>query len=316
MCGLTTLDIVTRSIDLNQPVGPGCLHAIERVDAYPGGLVSNSGLAFVKLGIRTCAVSRVGDDLWGQAVRDSLAAGGLDVSGIAVSTAGQTATTIVLLDPSGERSFLFASGVGDALTSADILQQASALPRGSWVLFGYYSLFANVDRSLPELFQTLKRMGLRTALDCAGSGISDTPIDRLLPYLDCYVPSRAEAQHQTNKTEPREILQDFRQRGATGILGLKLGSHGALLSPSSGEFVEVSACAPPGPVIDTTGAGDAFYAGFLAGLVRGLNISDAGRLAAATGAYCVTGIGASAGLQDWPTTCRLAGIVASHQATA
>jgi sugar/nucleoside kinase (ribokinase family) len=65
---------------------------------------------------------------------------------------------------------------------------------------------------------------------------------------------------------------------------------------------------PPGPVLDTTGAGDCFYAGLLTGLLRGMSPAQAGRLGAATGACCVTGMGASAGLRDFDGTMRLAGL--------
>ena len=65
---------------------------------------------------------------------------------------------------------------------------------------------------------------------------------------------------------------------------------------------------PPGPVVDTTGAGDSFFAGLLTGLLKGLDAERAGRLAAATGACCVTGYGATAGLRNYAETARLAGV--------
>ncbi len=91
-------------------------------------------------------------------------------------------------------------------------------------------------------------------------------------------------------------------------MGVKLGSDGALLSPAAGEFVEIPCVPAPGTVVDTTGAGDAFYAGLLTGLLRGMTIQEAGRLAAATGACCVTGFGATAGLRNYDATAALAGI--------
>ncbi len=60
--------------------------------------------------------------------------------------------------------------------------------------------------------------------------------------------------------------------------------------------------------MDTTGAGDSFYAGLLTGLLRGMTLAEAGRLAAATGACCVTGLGATAGLRNYDETARLAGL--------
>ena len=91
-----------------------------------------------------------------------------------------------------------------------------------------------------------------------------------------------------------------------GLLGVKLGSRGALLSPAPGEFIATPCVPPPGPVADTTGAGDCFYAGLLTGLLRGMNAKQAGLLGAAAGACCVTGWGATAGLRDYDETLRLA----------
>ena len=91
-------------------------------------------------------------------------------------------------------------------------------------------------------------------------------------------------------------------------MGVKLGSEGALLSPRAGEYVEIPQVVPPGPVVDTTGAGDCFYAGLLTGLLKGMSVERAGRLAAAAGACCVTGLGATAGLRDYQETARLAGL--------
>jgi sugar/nucleoside kinase (ribokinase family) len=89
---------------------------------------------------------------------------------------------------------------------------------------------------------------------------------------------------------------------------VKLGSKGALLSPKAGEFVEIAPVKPPGPIIDTTGAGDAFFGGVLAGFFRGLSPADAGRLGAGAGACCVTGLGATTAIRRYDETAGLAGI--------
>jgi sugar/nucleoside kinase (ribokinase family) len=134
------------------------------------------------------------------------------------------------------------------------------------------------------------------------------PLLRVLPHLDVYVPSFAEARHQTGEEDPRRIIARYREAGAPGLLGVKLGSRGVLLSVVEDEYIEVAPTKAPGEVVDTTGAGDCFLGGLLAGLIRGLNPADAGRLGSATGACCVTRLGATAGIRSFEETARLAGL--------
>ncbi len=308
MCGLTTLDIVTRSIDLNQPVGPGCLHSIERVDAYPGGIVSNTGLALAKLGLSTRAMSIIGDDLWGRSVCNFFQSGGLDTDAIVVEPGAHTATSIVLVDETGERSFLFAPGISPALDLSLAISATRGMSSGSWIVLGYFSLFSQFDSQLPIALSKMQSLGFKMALDCAGSGNSDTELESILPHLDCYFPSFGEAQNQTRQTDPRKIIETYRSLGASELVGVKLGKRGAMLSPTPKEYLSVDCLTPPQPIVDSTGAGDAFYAGLIAGLSRNLNIEQAARLATAAGAWCCTGFGGSAGVQNWDATCQLAGI--------
>ena len=100
----------------------------------------------------------------------------------------------------------------------------------------------------------------------------------------------------------------YRECGAPGLLGIKLGARGALLSPAAGVYYEIEAVTPPGPIVDTTGAGDCFYAGLLTGMLRELDLCSSGRLAAATGACCVTALGATAGIRGFAETASLAGL--------
>ncbi len=155
----------------------------------------------------------------------------------------------------------------------------------------------------------IRETGCRTALDAAGDGGALSPLDRALPQLDVYVPSLREAVHQTGERDPRKVIDIYRRCGAPGLLGVKLGgADGVLLSPAAGQFVHVPSCTPPGPVVDTTGAGDSFYAGLLTGLIRGLSVEQAGRLGAAAAACCVTALGGNAAARDYAFTAKLAGI--------
>jgi len=308
LCGSCVVDILVRPVPLDSPIGGGKLLAAEPIEVTTGGIVSNTGVALARLGMKVAAFTYVGRDEWAAVIRKKYQAEGLDTDRLIAHPTDATSTTAVLIDPSGERSFLHCVGAPKLMDKALFLQNMDLFARCRMAVVGYYSLMPNLEGDLPEIFAAIRQTGCRTALDAAGEGGGLQPLDRILPQLDVYVPSRAEATHQTGLTDPQKILETFRSCGAPGLLGVKLGVQGALLSPAPGEYLEVASVPPPGPVVDTTGAGDCFYAGLLTGLLHGMQVADAGRLAAATGACCVSGLGATAGLRGYDETMRLAGL--------
>jgi sugar/nucleoside kinase (ribokinase family) len=278
------------------------------VEVTTGGIVSNAGIAMARLGMKVAAFSFVGRDAWAAVVRSKYDAEGMDASHLMTHPTAGTSTTAVLIDPCGERSFAHHVGAPKLLKKQDFLDHLDLFASSRMAVVGYYSLMPNLESDLPEVFAAIHATGCKTALDAAGDGGGMQPLDRILPHLDVYLPSLNEAIHQTGETEPRRILSRFRSCGATGLLGVKLGSKGALLSPVADEFIAIDLVPAPSPVVDTTGAGDCFFAGLLVGLLRGMSPADAGRLGAATGACCVTGMGATAGLRNFDETMRLAGL--------
>jgi sugar/nucleoside kinase (ribokinase family) len=247
----------------------------------------------------------VGDDLQGEFIRRRYAAEGLDASALQ-SCRGATSTTLVLVNSEGERSFIFDLGAAGEFNVDLLHAHRELLKRAKFFLFGYFGLVPAWDEELPEMLRFARECGCMAALDAAGSGGEMGPLARILPHLDIYVPSLYEARHQTGLADPRAMIARFRVAGAAGLVGIKLGAQGALLSPAAGELLEIAPISPPGPVVDTTGAGDAFDAGLIAGLARGMSVAEAGRLAAAAGACCVTGLGATEGLRGFEETWRLA----------
>ena len=307
LCGSCVVDILVRPVPLEVAIGGGRLIQTDPIEITTGGIVSNAGIALARLGMRAVAFSYVGRDDWAAVIQKKLAHEGVDVQHLMTHPTGATSTTAVMVDVSGERSFAHCVGAPKQMTKATFLDHLDLFARSHMTLVGYYSLMPNLESDLPEVFAAIRATGCKTALDAAGDGGVMQPLDRILPHLDVYVPSRAEAVHQTGRTDPQRIIDTYRQCGAPGLLGVKLGAEGALLSPAADQFIEIPAVAPPGPVVDTTGAGDAFYAGLLCGLLRRLDPTAAGRLAAAVGACCVTGLGASAGLRSYEETARIAG---------
>jgi sugar/nucleoside kinase (ribokinase family) len=308
VCGSCVVDVLVRPVELDAAIGGGRLVEAEPLVLTTGGIVSNSGIAMARFGMRVAAFSYVGDDAWAEVIRRNYAAEGVDDRGLITHPTGATSTTAVLIDPTGERSFLHCVGAPRLLDRAAFLDRLDLFRRSRAMLLGYYPLLPNLIDDLPEVLAEIRKAGCLTALDAAGDGGDMGPLAPVLPHLDLYVPSFAEAQHQIGQNDPRKIIAAYRDAGAPGLLGVKLGSRGILLSPKHGEFVEVPPTQPPGPVVDTTGAGDCFLAGLLTGVLRGKPPAEAGRLGAAAGACCVTGLGATTAIRSYEETTKLAGL--------
>ncbi|MFN9368138.1 MAG: carbohydrate kinase family protein, partial [Planctomycetia bacterium] len=308
VCGTCVADVLVRPIDLTRPIGGGRLFHVDPIAVTTGGIVCNTGTGLRRLGVGVSAASLIGADLWGGLIRDRLAAEGIDAAAVEVHRELATSTTAVLIEGGGERSFAHHVGAPGALDIAYVRRQSGVFARHSLAIVGYVGLLPALEPCLAEALGMIKAAGCKVAVETGGSGGTLAAVAPALPLVDFYVPSLDEARHQTALEAPREIIDCYRSHGARGLVGVKLGARGVLLSPVADEFLEIPCVAAPGPVADTTGAGDAFLAGLFAGILRGMPIRDAGLLGAATAACCVTGVGATAGLRSFAETRRLAGI--------
>ena len=305
VCGTCVADILVKPVGLTVPIGGGKLFHVDPIDVTTGGIVCNSGIAMRRLGMRVAAASLVGDDLWGSVVQSRLAAEGIETAAVESHAALATSTTAVLIDASGERSFAHHVGAPQAIDLAFIRRRAADFAASRLALVGYFGLLPGLEPDLAAALAAVKATGCQVALETGGSGGALAALAPALPHIDLYVPSLDEAEHQTGLSNPREIIACYRRHGAGGIVGVKLGSRGALLSGSAGEYLDIPCVPAPGPVADTTGAGDSFLAGLITGILRGIPLADAGRLGAATAACCVTGVGATAGLRSLDETLAL-----------
>ncbi len=307
VCGSCVVDLHCLTVPLDQPIGMGSAHPIEPITVSCGGLTCNTGVALQRLGVRTGVLTYVGKDYWGKHIRDTLAAEGVDTRSLRVHPNDPTTAVTVLVDPCGERSFLVPK-VRTATKSIDaafVLEQLEARGNPPYFVFGYFGRMPKLQPDLIELLPEIRRRGCQTVMETSDQGGDPALLGRLLPYLDIYIPSRQEAQRQTGLSDPVSMLDSYRDQGATGLLGIKLGDQGALLHDLEAGLIELPALHPPAPVVDTTGAGDCFLAGFLAGRHRGLPLAKAGKLATAAGAMAVTERGGSSGIPDFETLGRL-----------
>lgn len=305
ICGETCIDLTVRPIDRGQPLKRLGTLRVEPIQAGTGGIVPNSGTAMARMGMHCAAFGCVGDDHWATFLTERLAAAGLDTQLLLPLRARATSATAVLVDHNGEHTFAFHPGASAGCDASVIQQHISVFARSRYALFGYYGLMPHLESELAGIMQQVQSLGCRTALDSAAGGGTLSPLDQILPWLDVYVPSFDEAKSQTGCDDPEKMIRTFREYAPKALLGVKLGAGGALLSSSEDHWIRVAAVKPPGNIVDTTGAGDCFYAGLICGLVRGMTVEDAGKLGAAAGACSVTMEGATAGLPEWSVLSRM-----------
>jgi sugar/nucleoside kinase (ribokinase family) len=151
-----------------------------------------------------------------------------------------------------------------------------------------------------NVLKKAKELGVTTCLDTCwdATGKWMQVLKPCLPYIDYFVPSIAEAEMLTGKESPRDIASVLLDSGITTV-ALKMGENGSYIRNANGEIT-----IPPFKVdaIDALGAGEAFVAGFLTGLVNGWDLERTGKFANAVGAFCVTELGATTGIKDQDTT--------------
>lgn len=307
ICGTAVLDVVVQPIDLDRPIGGDRLFHTEPLAVHPGGIVSNTGAAMSRYGMRVAAMTLVGKDAFGDLLVERLDDLGINTAAVERREEA-TSTSAVLVDSCGQRSFGHHVGALAKLDADFLLQHETLLSQSRMLLIGYLSLLPELEPSLPEVLQLARRLGCQTVLEAAGSGGDPEVVKACLPLVDCYFPSHQEAIQETGESDPVRILSAYRDFGCQGVVGVKLGADGAIVSDSPGETTRIEPVNPPGKVVDTTGAGDCFLGAFLTGMLRGMDCQDAGRLAAAAGAGCVTRYGAQDGLLDLDETCRMAGV--------
>ena len=293
VAGVAVVDVIGRPVQLSRLPRQGGLRLIDSITMTTGGNVANCGTDLAKMGFRVGAITRVGADALGAFFRSELSSHRIDMRGVHTTEGMQTSATMVAVGPDGERTFLHTRGALRHFRVRDMLAQLDMIRRARFFLFGYYGLLPECDAALGRLFRTVKETtGVETLLDTGGNPVrNDRRLAAILPHVDNFLPSLDEARAVTGRRTPQEIVQRLRALGARGTLGVKLGSRGCYLD-AGGEARVV----PPRKVrriLDATGAGDAFVAGFVAARLRGRDAFEAARVGNRVAADCIGGVGAS-----------------------
>ncbi len=296
--GIMVADVVGRPV--RALPDPGRLVLVDEMSLHTGGCAINAATALAKLGMPVEVVGKVGTDPFGEFLLNALAERGIGGSGVRRDTRVGTSATMVMVEPDGERRFVHYIGANASLALDDV---DLALVRGASILHvGGALVLPGIDgEPTAELLREARAAGVITFLDTVWDDAGRW-MDVLAPCLaevDYFVPSLPEAQALTGLDDPLEVARALLSYGVATV-GLKMGQDGCLVVPAEGSPIRLPAFQVD--VVDATGAGDAFAAGFIAGVRKGWSLERTARLANAVGGLCVTGVGAAGGLRSFSET--------------
>jgi sugar/nucleoside kinase (ribokinase family) len=271
----------------------GELVMAERMLLTVGGCAANAAVDLAKMEVGTTIVGRVGGDLFGRVVSDLLRQSGVDISGIKVSPAAETSQTLIVNVAGQDRRFIHTFGANAELSAGDL--PIPSLDRYRVLYLGGYLVMPKLlQEELVPVFAAARQVGVQTVLDVVVPGPGDhlSQLRQLLPLVDVFLPNNHEAELLCGENDPLRQAEFFRQLGA-GTVVITMGGEGAILVR---EGLRLRAGTFAVPFVDGSGGGDAFDAGYVCGLLRGLDAEGCLRLASALGASCVRAIGTTPGV--------------------
>ncbi len=262
-----------------------------------GGDSSNFAIAAARQGARVAYVSAVGDDPYGRLLRALWDAEGVDHAGVAADPAAFTAVYFVTHGERGHDFHFFRSGsAASRLRPADLRRE---LIEGAKVLHLSGISLAISEQACDTCYAAIdiaRRAGVQVSFD-TNLRLKLWSLDRaravmndVMRRADICLPSYDDVRAITGITDPDALVDHCLAAGA-GTVALKLGEQGAIVADAGQRHrIAPFACKP----VDATGAGDAFGGAFVARLVAGESLHDAGRYAAAAAALSTEGYGAVA----------------------
>jgi len=296
--GILVADVISKPL-LSLPE-KGKLMPIDSITLHSGGCALSSAIDMSILGLTSSVVGKVGADGFGNYLKSVLEKNNVNSNGLVMSDMSKTSASVVVVGKDSERSFIHAYGANAEFTYKDI--DFDFIKQHKITFITGVNLMASFDgKPCGKTVKKVKEMGATTVMDTAwdASGKWMELVEDSLPYLDYFIPSYDEASQIAKKKDPSDIADVFMQHGVKNVV-IKLGHKGCYVKSSDKKeyFIDNFKCTP----IETTGAGDAFSAGFITGLTKGWTIEQCCIFANAVGALSVTKIGASTGIKSFEET--------------
>lgn len=275
----------------------GELVAADELVLNIGGCASNAAVDLAKLGVRSTICGKVGDDVFGRFVADTLVAHGVDVRALGVDPERPTSQTLIVNVRGQDRRFIHAFGANRGLNVHDLDTALEPNPRVLYV--GGYLILPGLDAdALAERFARVRKQGGMTMLDVATPGPGDylRHLKPVLPETDVFLPNGDEAALILGETDPLRQALLFHDMGARRVV-ITRGEQGAV---AVSDTLRLRLGTFRVPYVDGSGGGDAFDAGYITGLLNGRDELGCLTFASAVGASCVRAVGTTAGVFSRP----------------
>jgi sugar/nucleoside kinase (ribokinase family) len=253
-----------------------------------GGCAVNTAVILARLGVRTGLVGKVGDDEYGRWLRRSLARKRVLVDGVSTGQRAATSQTVILPVDGEDRRYIHVPGANAELGVADIAPVLSGVR--VLAIGGYLALLGLDPEGVADLLAGARTRGTATLLDVVVPRGADDPVKALrpvLPHVDCFLPNKDEARLVTGHDNPADQARALLELGCASVV-ITCGVECAVYADPA-RVIRVRPF--PVEVVDGSGAGDAFTAGIILGLIEGWPAEQRLRFAAALGGSVCRGLG-------------------------
>ena len=299
--GILVADIFASPIDSLPRAGE--LKLTDRFLQAAGGCAMNVAADLRRLGRTVAVAGMVGEDMLGDFVIQEACRQGIDAAGIVRSRHAQTSGTVIIPVRGEDRRYLHSTGANADFLLADL---DPSLMDGARVLYvgGYLAMPRFDPADLAALFRRARERNVTTVLDVvvpAGAAVSMSSIQPVLPHTDYFLPNQDEAHRLTGCADVHEQAETLARLNQDCCIVITRGVRGCCARRGA-EWLEM-----PGyrvESIDESGAGDAFAAGLIAGILEKWPLAQILRFASAVGASCTRSLGCTDGVFSFEEAVR------------
>ena len=257
-----------------------------------GGSTANTMSGIAKLGLPAGYIGKVGRDARGDFFEEAMWQ--THVKPMMMKTDTPTGCAQAIISKDGERTFATYLGAALELSADDI---TSELLEG-WDIFYVEGYLVSNRALLDKVLPMAKENNMTTAMDMASFNVVEANRDYLRNlvgnYIDVLFANEEEAKAFSGKEDPEEALHDMASMCDIAIV--KVGSKGSYVQRGD-EIVKIGPI--PAQVIDTTGAGDMWASGFMAGLIQGESLHKCAMMGATLAANIIEVLGAKMDEARW-----------------